>query len=51
MSRRDEGWGGTLRALWRDPKNRHDITDSGRALLVIAATMAAATAAAYFLFG
>ncbi|MBQ9377280.1 MAG: hypothetical protein IJU05_05735 [Schwartzia sp.] len=47
MSGRDEGWLGTLRALWNDPKNRHDLTDSGRAVFVIAATMAAVTAAVY----
>ena len=51
MNGQDEGWTGTLCAFWRDPKNRHDLLDSLRAVLVIAATMAAATAAAYLIFG
>lgn len=51
MNEPGEGWTGTLRALWRDPKNRHDLVDSGRAILVIAATMAAVTAAVYLIFG
>ena len=40
----------SFRAAWRDPKNRFDMIDAERAVLIVAATMALATAAAYFLF-
>ena len=40
----------SFRDAWRDPKNRHDMIDAARAVLIVAATMALATAAAYFLF-
>ena len=39
----------SLKDAWRDPKNRYDMIDAARAVLIIAATMAAATAAAYCL--
>ena len=38
----------SFRDAWRDPKNRYDIIDAARAVLIVAATMALATAAAYF---
>ena len=41
----------SLRGVWRDPKNRYDIIDAARAVLIIAATMALATGAAIFVFG
>lgn len=40
----------SLRDAWRDPKNRFDMIDAAKAVLIIAATMALATAAAYFAF-
>ena len=40
----------SLRDAWRDPKNRFDMMDAARAALIVAATMALATAAAYFVF-
>ena len=40
----------SFRDAWRDPKNRYDLIDAARAVLIIAATMALATAAAYFVF-
>ena len=40
----------SLRDAWRDPKNRYDMIDAARAVLIVAATMAIATAAAYYLF-
>ncbi|MBR5908606.1 MAG: hypothetical protein IKZ66_01380, partial [Schwartzia sp.] len=39
----------SLKDAWRDPKNRYDMIDAARAVLIMAATMALATAAAYFL--
>ena len=39
----------SFRSAWRDPKNRYDMTDAARAVLIVLATMAAATAAVYFL--
>ena len=41
----------SFRAAWRDPKNRFDMVDAARAVLIIAATMALATGAAIFVFG
>ncbi len=41
----------SFRDAWRDPKNRYDMIDAARAVLIVAATMALATAAAYFVFG
>ena len=41
----------SFRSAWRDPKNRYDMTDAARAVLIIAATMAFATGAAVLLFG
>ena len=38
----------SFRDAWRDPKNRFDMVDAARAVLIVAATMALATAAAYF---
>ena len=38
----------SLRDALRDPKNRYDMIDAVRAVLIVAATMALATAAAYF---
>ena len=38
----------SFRDAWRDPKNRYDMIDAVRAVLIVAATMALATAAAYF---
>ncbi len=40
----------SLRDAWRDPKNRYDMIDAARAVLIVLATMALATAAAYYLF-
>ena len=40
----------SLCAAWRDPKNRFDMIDAARAVLIIAATMALATGAAMFVF-
>ena len=40
----------SIRDAWRDPKNRYDMMDAARAVLIVLTTMAAATAAAYFLF-
>ena len=40
----------SFRNVWSDPKNRYDIIDAARAVLIVAATMALATAAAYFVF-
>ncbi len=40
----------SFRAAWRDPKNRYDIMDAARAVLIVAATMALATGAAMFVF-
>lgn len=40
----------SLRGAWRDPKNRYDMIDAARAVLIVLATMAAATAAAYLVF-
>jgi hypothetical protein len=34
----------SFRNMWRDPKNRFDIIDAVRAVLIIVATMALATA-------
>ncbi len=39
----------SFQSAWRDPKNRYDMIDAARAVLIVAATMAAATAAAYCL--
>ena len=39
----------SLKDAWRDPKNRYDMIDAARAVLIMAATMALVTAAAYFL--
>ena len=41
----------SVQSAWRDPKNRYDMIDAARAVLIVAATMAAATAAAYCLLG
>lgn len=41
----------SFQSAWRDPKNRYDMIDAARAVLIVAATMAAATAAAYWLVG
>ena len=41
----------SLLSAGRDPKNRYDMIDAARAVLIVAATMAAATAAAYCLLG
>ena len=41
----------SLRDAWRDPKNRYDMIDAARAVLIVAATMALATGAAMFVFG
>ncbi len=41
----------SFRDAWRDPKNRYDIIDAGRAVLIVAAAMAMATAAVYWAFG
>ena len=38
----------SFRDAWRDPKNCYDMIDAARAVLIVAATMALATAAAYF---
>ena len=38
----------SFQSAWRDPKNRYDMIDAARAVLIVAATMALATAAAYF---
>ena len=40
-----------FRSAWREPKNRFDMIDAARALLIVAAAMAAATGAAYCVFG
>ena len=40
----------SFRDAWRDPKNRYDMIDAARAVLIVAAMMALATAAAYFVF-
>lgn len=40
----------SFRDAWRDPKNRYDMIDAARAVLIIAATMALATAVVYFAF-
>ena len=40
----------SFRDAWRNPKNRFDMIDAARAVLIVLATMAAATAAAYFVF-
>ena len=40
----------SLRAAWRDPKNRYDMVDAARAVLIVLAAMALATAAAYVVF-
>ena len=40
----------SFRDAWRDPKNRYDMMDAARAVLIILGTMALATAAAYYLF-
>ena len=39
----------SFRNVWSDPKNRYDIIDAARAVLIIAATMALATGAAIFM--
>lgn len=41
----------SFQSAWRDPKNRYDMIDAARAVLIVAATMVAATAAAYCLLG
>ena len=41
----------SLKDAWRDPKNRYDMIDAARAVLIVAATMALATGAAMFVFG
>ena len=41
----------SFQSAWRDPKNRCDMIDAARAVLIVAATMAIATAAAYCLLG
>ncbi len=41
----------SLRDAWRDPKNRFDMIDATRAVLIVTATMALATGAAMFVFG
>ena|GEM_PF-3271356 len=41
----------SFRDAWRDPKNRFDMIDAARAVLIVAATMALATGAAMFVFG
>ncbi len=40
----------SLRDAWRDPKNRFDMIDAARAVLIITATMALVTAVVYFAF-
>ncbi|MBQ8699641.1 MAG: hypothetical protein IJ812_04330 [Schwartzia sp.] len=45
------GYISSFRSAWRDPKNRFDMIDAARAVLIMAATMALATGAAIFLFG
>ncbi len=40
----------SFRDAWRDPKNRYDMIDAARAVLIVASTMALVTAAAYFVF-
>ena len=40
----------SFRNVWHDPKNRYDIIDAARAVLIIAATMALATGAAIYMF-
>ena len=39
----------SFRNVWSDPKNRYDIIDAARAVLIVAATMALATGAAVFM--
>ena len=41
----------SFRDAWRDPKNRFDMIDAARAVLIVTATMALATGAAMFVFG
>ena len=41
----------SLRDAWRDPKNRFDMIDAARAVMIVATTMALATGAAMFVFG
>ena len=41
----------SFRDAWRDSKNRFDMIDAARAVLIVAATMALATGAAMFVFG
>ena len=41
----------SLRDAWRDPKNRYDMIDAARAVLIVAVTMALATGAVMFLVG
>lgn len=38
-------------ALWRDPKSRRDFADAARAAVIVAGTMALATAAFCAAFG
>ena len=40
----------SFRDAWRDPKNRYDMIDAARAVLIVTVTMALVTAAAYFVF-